>query len=209
MGNPVKRRITYHHPSTMQNIKIATLNINGITAPKRVGMLSEFIQRQEINIMVMQEATNPDTLNIREYDTYNIGTSMRGTAIVARKEMHIIIVHTLPSGRAMSVEYNGIRFINVYAPSGSARKTERENFVNKELALAFLIAAPHTILGGDFNCVLNPADTTGTIQTSRARAEILRSLSLVDTWTQDRLRPSFTHYSPTGATRIDRICLQN
>jgi exonuclease III len=70
----------------MQIIKIAMLNINGITAPRRVEMLSEFVQRQEIDIMLVQEATNPDTLNIRGYDTYhNIGTSMCGTAIVARK----------------------------------------------------------------------------------------------------------------------------
>jgi exonuclease III len=66
------------------------------------------------------------------------------------------IVHKLPCGRVMSVEYNGISFINVYAPSGSARRTERESFFNKELPFAFLTAAPRTILGGDFNCMLNP-----------------------------------------------------
>jgi hypothetical protein len=35
--------------------------------------------------------------------------------------------------------------------------------------------------------------------------EIVRGLSLADTWTQDPLRPNYTHYSPNGATRIDRI----
>jgi hypothetical protein len=73
------------------------------------------------------------------------------------------------------------------------------------LPFAFLTAAPHTILGGDFNCVLNPADTNGALQPSRALSEIVRSLSLVDTWDQDPLRTTFTHHSPTGATRIDRI----
>jgi exonuclease III len=42
-------------------IKIATLNINGITAPTRVGMLSDFITRREIDILLVQEVTNPDT----------------------------------------------------------------------------------------------------------------------------------------------------
>jgi exonuclease III len=190
----------------MHVIKISKLNINRITAQTSVGMLSEFITRYEIDIMLFQEVTNPDTLNIRGYVTHhNIGTSMRGTAILARKEMPITIVHKLPSGRAMSAEYSGISFIKVYAPSGSARRTEREIFFNNELPFAFLTAAPHTILAGDFNCVLNPADNTGALQPSRALLEIVRNLSLVDTWNQDPLRPNFTHHSPTGATRIDRI----
>ena len=61
------------------------------------------------------------------------------------------------------------------------------------------------ILGGDFNCVLHPVDTTGPFLTIRALMEIVRGLALGDTWTQDPLRPNYTHYSPNGAIRIDRI----
>jgi hypothetical protein len=59
------------------------------------------------------------------------------------------------------------------------------------------------LLGVDFNCTLNPADTTGTCITSRALMELIRGLSLIDTWMQDPLRPVYMHFSPTGATRID------
>jgi len=87
----------------MHVIKIATLNINGITAPVRVGMLSDFITRHEIDILLLQEVTNPDTMNIRGYVTHqNIGASMRGIALLARNEIPITIVHTLLSGRALS-----------------------------------------------------------------------------------------------------------
>jgi len=50
------------------------------------------------------------------------------------------------------------------------------------------------IIGGDFNCVLNPAGTTGTFQTSRSLSKIVTRLALIDTWTQDPLRPTYTHH---------------
>jgi exonuclease III len=53
----------------MNVIKIAALNINEITAPTRVGMLSDFIKRHELDILLVQEVTNPGTLNIRGYVT--------------------------------------------------------------------------------------------------------------------------------------------
>jgi hypothetical protein len=37
--------------------------------------------------------------------------------------------------------------------------------------------------------------------------EIVQGLHLQDAWRQDPANPSFTHYSPTGATRIDRFYL--
>jgi hypothetical protein len=62
-------------------------------------------------------------------------------------------------------------------------------------------------LGETFNCTLHPIDSTGPTTPSRALEEIIRGLALTDTWSQDSQRPTFTHYSPTGATRIDRIYL--
>ena len=190
----------------MHILKIATININGIIATTRVGMLCDFVKKQELDIIFLQEVTNPNTLNLRGYNThYNIGTSMRGTAIAVRDVITLTGIHKLPSGRAMSADYNALRLINVYAPSGSARRTERENFYNTELPALLYSAHSNTILGGDFNCVLNPADTTGTFQTSRALTDIVSRLALVDTWKQDPRRPTYTHHHPNGATRIDRL----
>jgi len=67
------------------------------------------------------------------------------------------------------------------------------------------IPPPHTIIGGDLNCVLSPADITGSFHPSRALMEIVTRLALVDTWMQDPLRPTYTQHHPTGATRIDRL----
>jgi len=68
---------------------------------------------------------------------------MRGTAILVRKAIPITIKHKLLSGRAMSVEYSGLRLINVYIPSGSARRTERKNIFNAEFACLLLYRPLH------------------------------------------------------------------
>jgi exonuclease III len=190
----------------MYIIKIATLNINGMSATTRVGMLSSFINRHALDVVLLQEVTNPDTLNFRGYEIYhNVGTTMRGTAKLVRQTIPIKKVQKIPSGRAISVECSGLKFVKVYAPSESARRNGRENFFNTELP-AFLYTDPsHTIIGGDFNCVLSPEYITGPFQTSRALSEIVTRLALVDTWTQDPLRPTYTYHHPTGATRIDRL----
>jgi endonuclease/exonuclease/phosphatase family metal-dependent hydrolase len=61
------------------------------------------------------------------------------------------------------------------------------------------------ILRGDFNCVTDPTNTNGTFQNSRALTEMIRGLSLTNTWKKYPTRPTFTHHSSTGASRIDRV----
>jgi len=85
----------------------------------------------------------------------------------------------------MAATYNGLLIINVYAPSGRARRTDRESYYTSELTRVVQAASHNVILGGDFNCVLHPVDKTGRFLTSRALMEIVRGLALVDTWTQD------------------------
>jgi len=60
----------------------------------------------------------------------------------------------------MAATYNGLLVINVYAASGTARRTDRESFYNCELTCLLEAASHNVILEGDFNCVLHPADTT-------------------------------------------------
>jgi hypothetical protein len=131
----------------------------------------------------------------------NIGTNQRGTAILARHPCPLTHIQTLPSGSAMTAKYNGIRLV----PSGTGRRTERESFYNSELPDLLHIPYNSLLIGGDFNCVLQPADTTGQYTTSRALSELVRDLNLADAWQQDPQRPFFTHHSPSGATKIDRF----
>ena len=105
---------------------------------------------------------------------------MRGTAIIARHEFPHTEVTPLPSGRAIAATYSGLRLINVYAPAGTARRADREHFFNSELSALLYAATPSMLIGGDFNCVLQKADTTGPFTTSRALSEIVSGLALTD-----------------------------
>jgi hypothetical protein len=57
-------------------------------------------------------------------------------------------------------------------------------------------------MGGDFNCILKPVDSTGPFTNSNVLLELVRAIRLTDMWDQDPRHPTFTHYSTTEASRI-------
>ena len=64
------------------------------------------------------------------------------------------------------------------------------------------------IIGGDFNCVIATSDTTGHYDHSRALAELNHGFctqGYIATKSYKTHKPTYTHYSISVATRIDRI----
>jgi exonuclease III len=99
-----------------------------------VGMLRDFINRHELDIVLLQEVTDHTILETFGYNIYhNIGSTKRGTAIMAKTEYNFTHVTKLPSGRALTDNLDRTRFKNMYAPSGTAKRTERERFFTTEL----------------------------------------------------------------------------
>jgi exonuclease III len=97
-------------------IKIATLNINGISSKTRIGMLEDFL-RQDIDFALLQEVTRADLTTPRRYTAHtNTGTDRKGTAILAKEELVLSDIKRIPLGRGIAATYNGIRIINLYAP---------------------------------------------------------------------------------------------
>jgi len=86
---------------------------------------------------------------------------MLETAIVAKCQYQLTDVRILPTGRAIAETLRGMRMINIYAPSGTTRRTEREDLYNVELTDLLQDASTHTLLAGDFKCVMHPIITTG------------------------------------------------
>jgi exonuclease III len=115
----------------------------------------------------------------------------------------------LPSGRAIAATFNGIRIVNIYAPSGAANKQHREQFFNKELTYLLMNNQTDLIIAGDFNCILDNTDATGTNNHSRALLHLTRGLNLTDAWSTNNRKKIYTHYTPTGASRLDRFYITN
>jgi len=61
--------------------KIATPNIKGLQSHTRIAMLGEFMRKQEIDFIFLQEVTQPKLHTIRGYAAYtNIRKNRRDTA---------------------------------------------------------------------------------------------------------------------------------
>jgi len=97
-------------------------------------MLEDFLRREEIGLLFLQEVAHSTIDTLRSYKTYtSVGTRGRGTAMVTRNEITITNITRLPSGRGIEAEYGGICMANVYTPSGTAKRQERGRFYNNEL----------------------------------------------------------------------------
>jgi endonuclease/exonuclease/phosphatase family metal-dependent hydrolase len=140
--------------------KIATININAITNYTRLKILEEFTYYHDVDIVFLQEVACLQLRILHNYTHHiNTGTDGRGTAILAKQDVHLI--------------YTDL------------------------------------IIAGDFNCILNNTDATGQNSYSKALAQIVRGLDLTDAWCTNTARTTYTHYAPTGASRIDRFYISN
>jgi exonuclease III len=95
--------------------------------------------------------------------------------------------------------------VNVYAPSVTSKRTEREEFYMLKLPYLIRQMANEYVIGGDFNCVMHQRDCIGTPSYSKALEALIRRCGLVDLWNSQSNRAVFTHYTANGASRIDRI----
>ena len=173
--------------------KLATLNINGITNCTRVGMLTEYIKRHDLDIVFLQEITDPELLTMPGCDMYcNIGWHRRVAATVARNDITLTNINKIPSGPAIAAEYKRLYIVNITPPSATAKRAERENVYNAEVPQLVQTMHGEIITGGDFNCVTDSTDTSGNSCTNRALTETIRGLHLADPWTQDPTRPAYT-----------------
>ena len=118
-------------------------------------MLTEYIRRHDLDIVFLQEIIDPELLPMPGYDVYyNIGSDMRGIAIVARNDIMLRNINKLPSGRAIAAECKGLYIVNIRTPSEMAKRTERENFYYAEVPHLLQTGHWEIIIGSDFNCVL-------------------------------------------------------
>ena len=80
--------------------KIATLNINGMATTLRISMLEDFLQKQEIDIIILEEVTQPVFDDIRGFAAYtNIGNTGRRTEILTRDNIQLTNIVCFPTGR--------------------------------------------------------------------------------------------------------------
>ena len=106
-----------------------------------------------------------------------------GTAIVWKKSLKINEVNSIIERRAQFIKVGGESYVNVYAPSGSNNKKEREDFFT-ELFLHLLNKGEGKlpVISGDFNSVLAEIDTTRhfSAKFSKVLRQLVRQAQYID-----------------------------
>jgi len=104
-----------------------------------------------------------------------------------------------------AVYFDDICIVNIYAPSGTAKGAEREDFFNSGILGLLPLSPTKLILAGDFNCLINNNYCTGQRNCSRALERLINGLRLKDAWDAETNPHVYTHYTQAAAARIDRI----
>ena len=95
--------------------------------------------------------------------------------------------------------------MNIYAPSGTEWRRDKENLFLNELPHLLRDIPPSLLVGGDFNSVLTNPDATAHTNYSWALQEFIRGFDLLDMWVNV---PGARYLYPlhqSGASRIDSI----
>ena len=205
----------------MLTIKFATLNVNGINENIKQVKLVAYLKQNGIQIVAIQEHNIKLISKLKyleKYDHIILNSSIQlkgGTLILLDRQLPIKIsrVYLHPTSRICTAHISifniNLYLINVYAPSGKQKETERETLFANELAQQLVSNTDNLILAGDWNSVLMKRDTTNIQNTSLSKSlkNITTSFKFKDAYAENRNQPEFTYYKNNYASRLDRIYL--
>ncbi|HEY9833652.1 MAG TPA: reverse transcriptase domain-containing protein, partial [Stenomitos sp.] len=178
-------------------------------------LLLSFCLQGDFDVIALQEITfhTCDVLESHFTLLSNMGPRKLGTAILIRKGVSYKRELLEPDGRLISIDVGSVTVINVYAPSGSANKEERNEFFRKTVPAYAATSKLPIVMMADFNCVDDTnhrsqpnIPTRASKRTNRAFTEMLTCFELVDIWV--KMRPGdqgHTFFHPHGSSRIDRV----
>lgn len=188
---------------------IATINVNGISNVTKIDAVRTFVRLMDLDIVFFQEVDG-EHFDMFGYDLiYNIDHGKNGTAIAIRSTIRYDMVEKSLDTRVIKLRVNErITVCNIYAPSGSNRRAQRESFFSETVPYYLRNISEYTVMGGDFNCIENSSDSSNVrcANFSTNLKSITQNLRLQDSW--NVAYPSRTEFSFIRAgfgSRIDRI----
>ncbi|KAL1394543.1 hypothetical protein pipiens_011884 [Culex pipiens pipiens] len=112
------------------------------------------------------------------------------------------------NGRILSIVCDDINLVNVYAHSGTNKKRERDDLFRDEITPHVIKGnCSHTVIGGDFNCVLNKRDSRSTsANLCQGLKDLTTSMHLKDVANvRNGSNVEFTFHRAGSASRLDRF----
>ena len=147
----------------LSNMNILSLNV-GMSSS--LAGLSSLLCSENLDLIFLQEV-RPNSSEIESLlPGYKCETNLDvenpsrpGTALVWRSTVPVDNVINFFPYRIQVATLGPYFIVNVYGPSGSDKKHERENFYGQNVFNVLqLCPQKRLICGGDFNCILNPLD---------------------------------------------------
>lgn len=189
----------------LHSYNLASININTITNRTKLNALQTFLRDSEIDIAFLQEVENEQLLLPGYNVVCNVDHTRRGTAIALKEHVQYSNIEKSLDGRIIALRVQNTTLCNVYAPSGTALRAERERFYDNTLAFYLRNPTDHTIIAGDFNCVLRQCDATGH-NPSPALLRTVQQLQLLDVWEKVCPNmPGHTYVTHNSSSRLDRM----
>jgi bifunctional non-homologous end joining protein LigD len=159
----------------VENLKIATFNVNGIGA--RLANLLQWLDREQPDIVCLQELKAPDKafpasdLEAAGYGSVHLGqTSWNGVAILARNSEPLLIQKGLPGeeadtqARYIEAAAHGVIVACLYLPNGNPQPGPKFDYKLRwfehliEHAKSLHASEHPVVLAGDFNVVPTDED---------------------------------------------------
>ncbi|KAI4883755.1 hypothetical protein NFI96_007667 [Prochilodus magdalenae] len=209
----------------MEQLRIGSLNINGGRDRMKRAMVSESFKQKKLDVLFLQE-THSDSDNEVEWMTWWEGecflshgtNTTAGVAVLFDRRLALCDTHVteleqgrilLISSRIRSTEF---LFVNVYAHNNGGERARL--FLTLQTALQRVTDDPVVVMGGDWNCTLDPTvDRTGEEphpQSAMVLGGVVRQCGLVDMWRDsNQLVRQYTWVRVSGArisaARLDRF----
>ena len=150
------------------DLKIITLNVNCLEAAASRAGLVDFLRTHKPDIIALQEVNLPtEELNLlvnacgyKAFTNLDITSiNARGTAILWKSCFEVQNITIVEVNRLMMFSIGDLTFVNLYAPSGRARRRERLIFFGEILERVLRgMTNSLPLLMGDFNCILGNLD---------------------------------------------------
>ena len=205
-------------------LSIATLNVNGLNDSLKQICLVNTLLHQKLDVVLLQEHNIKEirTLEyITKYFDIVLNTSpllKGGTCILIRKNKNIEIVNQEMDAEGeiigIQIKYcdNIIPIINVYAPSGTNKHKEREDFFRDKILYYLRHNHENLIIGGDFNSVVSMKDCTNENYKSllsKGLKELTNKLKLKDIMKDKIGAVEYTYIRNNYGSRIDKIFVKS
>lgn len=201
-------------------LRICTWNVRGLHGTLKLRRVMSILIKERVDIALLQETHLDDEAHLKLKHNWigqiffsSFTTSSRGVAILINKNIPFNVVKSDKDRFGRYVYLNGVLYgeevslLNVYFPPNFSPE-----FLISTLAKFSVYPSETLIIGGDFNCLMNPLMDKWPVRNpfhtkqSKALVAICKELDYLDVWrTLNPTQRDFTFYSAPHKchTRID------